>query len=278
MIKIFAFPGAGSSAITYYKWMRFLPESFLISPIDLPGRGMKSKEEKILKNDELIDYFFTEIHKKLNGTDDEYVLIGNSFSSILTIQLCNKIEKENRIQNPKHVFLSVEPPPIILKTRKKISEDISRKQFIKDVINKFFENSIISYENRELILEFILEKLYNDKKKFLSIDALEIYQTVFGSNSDINSNILELINFIIEHLQLFLEDEDIIDKAHKENLAISTDITVFGVIGDIVASENDLKKWSEYTRGIFRLEMLQGNHTILYDNPELIIRKMKEVL
>lgn len=278
MIKIFAFPGAGSSAITYYRWMRHLPESFLISPLDLPGRGMKIKEEKIHNNRDLIDYFYSEVCKKLEGTEDDYVLIGNSFSSILAIQLCNKIEKEAAIKMPRHLFLSVEVPPCVLKTRKKMSEDIERKDFVRGVINRFFEDSMTLQKEKELIVGWILDKLYSDKEGFLKLSVEDVCRELFNRRPDEEKDLVELVGFIIEHLHLFLEDEEIINSLPEDSLKIATDMTVFGAKTDQVASEEDMGLWREYTSANFDLRMLDGEHTILYDNPEVIICEMKEVL
>lgn len=278
MIKIFALPGAGSSAITYYKWMKYLPKSFVIIPLDLPGRGMKMKENKIFENNKLIRYFYLEICKKISDNEDDYILIGNSFSSILAIQLCREIEQEKMIRKPKHLFLAVEPSPDTLLGRKKMSEDINRIDFVKNVLNKFFSDNIISSEKKDIILSWILKKLYYDKKVFLKLNVNDIYKNLFKSNESIDQDILELIDFTIEHLKLFLEDEKIIENLDKKKFLVSTDITVFGASDDSVASEDDLKKWEKFTTGCFRLEMFKGDHTILYDNPELVILKMKEVL
>lgn len=278
MIKIFALPGAGSSAITYYKWIPHLPSAFVISPLDLPGRGMKIKEQKILENTALLEHFYLQICNKLKQKDDAYVLIGNSFSSILAIQLCKKIEQKQEIAPPKHLFLAVEPPPHILLTRKKMSEDIRRKGFVKSVIQKFFEDSILPVETRDLVVDWILEVLYKDKPYFLQLDAKQMYQKIFATHTNIDQEILEMLSFIICHLHLFLEDEDVIDGISAEHLTVCTDIDVFGAVGDEVASETELQAWKPFTTGNFGLHMFAGEHTILYDNPSVIIQKMKEVL
>ncbi|MCI7342365.1 MAG: thioesterase domain-containing protein [Fusobacterium necrophorum] len=278
MIKIFALPGAGSSAITYYRWMPHLPSMFVISPLDLPGRGMKIKENKILENKPLIEHLYMHICKKMTNQDDDYVLVGNSFSSILAIQLCKKIEEEKNIKNPEHLFLAVEPPPNILQKRKKMSEDIKRKDFVKSVIHKFFEDRTKSVDKINLLVDWILEKLYNDKPYFLQLNEKEIYQKVFISHDNLDEETLELLSFILNHLHIFLEDENVIDGVGPENLTISTDIDVFGAIDDEVASEQELKEWEQFTNGKFGLHMFSGEHTILYDNPSVIINKMKEVL
>ncbi len=278
MIKIFALPGAGSSAITYYRWIAHLPSMFVISPLDLPGRGMKIKENKIFDNKALINHLYTHICEKMTNENDDYVLVGNSFSSILAIQLCKKIEEEKHIKNPKHLFLAVEPPPNILQQRKKMSEDIQRKDFVKRVINKFFEDSVISVDKRNLVLDWILETLYNDKPYFLQLHEEDIYQKIFTSHETMDQAVLELLSFIIHHLHMFLEDENIIHGIAPQNLTISTDIDVIGAMDDEVANEAELKEWEQFTNGNFGLHMFPGEHTILYDNPSLIINKIKEVL
>lgn len=278
MIKIFALPGAGSSAITYYRWMPHLSAPYVISPLDLPGRGMKIKENKIFENEELIHHLYMCICKKMTNENDEYVLLGNSFSSILAIQLCKKIEEEQGLKNPKHLFLAVEPPPNILQKRKKMSEDIQRKGFVKGVIQKFFEDSMLSVEKRNQIIDWILEALYQDKAHFVQLQPKDLYHEIFVSDASADPEIMELLSFIVNHLHLFLEDENIIHGVGTENLTISTDMDVLGAIHDEVANEEELREWKAFTNGHFGLHMVSGEHTVLYDNPPLVISKMKEVL
>ena len=101
---------------------------------------------------------------------------------------------------------------------------------------------------------------------------------LFNRGPDEEKDLAELVGFIIEHLHLFLEDEEIINSLPEDSLKIATDMTVFGAKTDQVASEEDMGLWREYTSANFDLRMLDGEHTILYDNPEVIICEMKEVL
>ena len=111
-----------------------------------------------------------------------------------------------------------------------------------------------------------------DVISFASRDGLEAFIP------DEEKDLAELVGFIIEHLHLFLEDEEIINSLPEDSLKIATDMTVFGAKTDQVASEEDMGLWREYTSANFDLRMLDGEHTILYDNPEVIICEMKEVL
>ena len=279
MIRIFALPGAGSSAITYYRWIPHLPSGFVISPLDLPGRGMKIKEEKILENARLIDYLHQAIVDKMQGKEqEEYVLIGNSFSSILAIQLCKKIEEKQQIKTPLRLFVAVEPPPTILATRKKVSEDPMQKAFIEQVLERFFEDGVTSEHMRKRATDLVLKKLYEDKEAFHQLKAEALYQELYPGQEAIQKESMELLTFLLEHIGLFLGDEDMIHEVSSENLTVSTDIDAFGATNDSIANEKELREWEAFTTGNFRVSMFNGDHTILYDNPKIIIDQMKEVL
>lgn len=113
IVRLFTLPGAGSSSIMYYKWIPIIGKQIRLSPLEIPGRGIKEREKKAVSRRNLIDLLFEDVKLKLKN-DEEYMILGNSASSIIAIDLCRLIETYE-FKKPKHIFIAVEPPPDILK-------------------------------------------------------------------------------------------------------------------------------------------------------------------
>lgn len=274
-IRLFALPGAGSSAIMYYKWIPLLSKKVRLSPLEIPGRGMKIKSNKALNRKELIELLFANLKAKLKENED-YMLLGNSFSSILALDICKLIELEN-FKKPKHLFLAVEPPSKILKNRLKMSNDIKRKDFIREVFIEFFDKDLISSNDLNIMLDAFLKIVYTEKSSLYDLSINQIYQKIYGNNKCLNKNIYESLEFAIEHIKLFFEDEDIVSEAEINSKLINVDMTVFGATNDEVASEEELFLWKKYTNGNFNLKMIDGNHLILINNNKAILEEINSV-
>ncbi|MCS4522240.1 hypothetical protein JTS97_12000 [Clostridium botulinum] len=93
---------------------------------------------------------FEDVKLKLKN-DEEYMILGNSASSIIAIDLCRLIETYE-FKRPKHIFIAVEPPPDILKNRKKMLEDPKKKNFVKSVFEKYFLDDLITKEELNELL------------------------------------------------------------------------------------------------------------------------------
>ncbi|EJP6470863.1 bact protein [Clostridium botulinum] len=274
IVRLFTLPGAGSSSIMYYKWIPIIGEKIRLSPLEIPGRGIKVKDKKAVNRRNLIDILFEDIKLKLKN-NEEYIILGNSSSSIIAIDLCRLIEM-HEFKKPKHIFIAVEPPPDILKSRKKMLEDPKRKNFVKSVFEKYFLDDLITKEELNELLSVFLNIVYNNREKILDFSIEDMYKEIYGDIKIIKEKKYKALEFALEHIKLFIEDEKITLEDEINLLPINVDLTVFGATNDEIASKAELMKWKRYTCSKFDLCMIEGDHLILFNNNEAVLQKIHE--
>ncbi|WP_434304762.1 thioesterase II family protein [Clostridium botulinum] len=274
IVRLFTLPGAGSSSIMYYKWIPIIGKQIRLSPLEIPGRGIKERDKKAVSRRNLIDLLFEDVKLKLKN-NEEYMILGNSASSIIAIDLCRLIERYE-FKKPKHIFIAVEPPPDILKNRKKMLEDPKRKNFVKSVFEKYFLDDLITKEELDKLLSVFLNIVYNNREKFLDFSVEDMYREIYGDIKLIKGKKYKALEFVLEHIKLFIEDEKITLEDEISLLPINVDLTVFGSTNDEIASELELMKWNKYTCAKFELYMVEGDHLILFNNNETVLQKIQE--
>lgn len=99
-------PYAGASATIYYKLQSFLEKSINMIPIELSGRGARMDEPLLFSFEETVDDVVRQIESNVN-LDDEYMIFGYSFGSILAYEATHRLKKK-----PLHLFLAAFQPPM----------------------------------------------------------------------------------------------------------------------------------------------------------------------
>nr|WP_252187522.1 thioesterase domain-containing protein [Anaeromonas gelatinilytica] len=99
-------PYAGASATIYYKLNPFLEERIKMIPIELSGRGTREDEPLLFSFEDAVDDVISEIEYNVDS-DDEYMLLGYSFGSILSYEAILRLKKK-----PLHLFLAAFQPPM----------------------------------------------------------------------------------------------------------------------------------------------------------------------
>lgn len=142
-IKLFCLPYAGGSALVYSSWKNLLNNRIELHPIELAGRGRRSKESFYESMEEAIDDLYSGIEKELDGTD--FAFFGHSMGSVLVYELIYKI-KQLKKQTPVHAFFSGRYPPHV-KKKKEFFHKRTDAEFLKEIRrvggtpDEFFENS-----------------------------------------------------------------------------------------------------------------------------------------
>lgn len=163
-VKLFCLPYAGSSAVVYYKFKKYLSSDIILRPLELAGRGGRNKEPFY----ETLDEAAGDIYNIIKDEADEgpYAVFGHSLGSIIAYELLNKLEKAGK-NPPVEVFFSGSRPPHLLHKMKHI-HDLPDAEFAKEVFDmggtdkKVFENSELSrYFTRILKSDFKIIEEYN---------------------------------------------------------------------------------------------------------------------
>ncbi|MCM3746405.1 thioesterase domain-containing protein [Paenibacillus pasadenensis] len=111
-LKLFAFPYAGASATAYYKWKKHLSDEIDFKPIELAGRGFRSRDSLYRTFDEAVH----DVYEQVEGLIDDgpYAFFGHSMGSQLSFELAYMLRAHGRPE-PSVMFLSGRWAPHILR-------------------------------------------------------------------------------------------------------------------------------------------------------------------
>lgn len=109
-ITLFCFPHAGASAHVYAQWQRLLPQWMTVRPIELPGRGERSRESLIEDFSVLIRKLTDELFEAACATR-RYALFGHSLGGLIAFELAYALT-ERGAPAPAALFVSGVSGPI----------------------------------------------------------------------------------------------------------------------------------------------------------------------
>ncbi len=223
-IKLFCLPYAGGSATFYSKWKKFLHDSIELYPVELAGRGRRSKEPFYESVNDAVDDIYRSIEGELDDT--EFIFFGHSMGSVLVYELMYKI-KELKNKVPAHAFFSGRYPPHI-KRLDKIFHKMPEEEFI-DEIYKIGGMQKEFFEHRELLDVFVPiikadYKIIEEYNHVSKSDRLNIDITVFNGTQDkdvipddlkewhsITDRECDVIEFEGGHFFIFHKHQEIVD-------------------------------------------------------------------
>jgi surfactin synthase thioesterase subunit len=178
-------PYAGGSSHFFYKWKRYLNPSVEIFPVEIAGRGRRSK-----------DFFynsFTEAVADIESIivpaiqDRPYVLFGHSMGSLLAYELCCSLEQQGN-PLPDITFVSGHDAPIYKKEQRNyhlLNDEQLTKKIIKmgGLSNEVAENDDlmriflpIARADFNMLDQYLIEP----KTKQISVDLTLLYGTDDG--------------------------------------------------------------------------------------------------
>jgi len=106
-LRLFCFPFAGGSALTYRAWTGSLPTNIEVCPIELPGRGSRMRET-LYKN---IKPLVTDLAEALTLYQDKpFVFFGHSMGALIGFEIARLFGNQNR-PGPVHLFVSGHTAP-----------------------------------------------------------------------------------------------------------------------------------------------------------------------
>jgi medium-chain acyl-[acyl-carrier-protein] hydrolase len=102
-LKLLAFPYAGSSSMYYYKWKRHMPDEIDFVPVELAGRGSRTRDPLYATFDEAVQ----DVYRQIDGliADGPYAFFGHSMGSLLAYELAHMLKEQGR-HEPIMMFLS----------------------------------------------------------------------------------------------------------------------------------------------------------------------------
>ncbi|MDV3347351.1 thioesterase II family protein [Leptothoe sp. LEGE 181152] len=101
-LRLFCFPYAGGSALSFRNWSEQLPTTIEVCPIELPGRGMRIKETPFTQMSLLVKEL---VQSLLPYLDKPFVFLGHSLGALVCFELTRCLRKIGAY-TPTHLFVS----------------------------------------------------------------------------------------------------------------------------------------------------------------------------
>lgn len=127
-IRLFCFPYAGGSSAIYRSWANALGNTVEITPVELPGRGIRFKEPFYKSIEDAVNNIYDSIRNDLD--QNPYAFFGHSMGSIIAFELAHKL-KDFDHPDPVHIFFSGRLPPHIESIEDKNAASLPDFEFIK---------------------------------------------------------------------------------------------------------------------------------------------------
>lgn len=284
-IKLFCIPGGGASAVIYLKWAALLSKDIRQCLLELPGRGLRIREQTLTDIDEITEDLYWNWEKQMNDTrDEEYVLFGYCVGAIFLYELYKKI-KENNKKLPLHVIISAGDVPYGEAYAAPFLDNPTTKYQFYDLIRSCFPEHVFKDTDmlkifREKFVDVLYEK-YGRDKVVSPITTEEL--RLAGCNQEMLESFefkecLELAN---ELMLLLSNDMDICGRYQNRKgqlIKMECDITVLLGDKDILLPAESMKKWKDYTEKGCNIITLDGDHRVLMGANERAVGEMNKAI
>lgn len=179
-IKLYCIPHAGSSVLAYLKLKKYLHPNMELVLQELAGRGSRINESYYNTIEEAASDVYESIKNQIDDTC--YAILGHSMGSLITFELCHKIQKEGH-NLPMHVFFSGRGAPHI-KPKMQIMHNLPEDEFINEILNmggtppELFSNTEMSRIFLPILradYKLVETYAYREKDEKLNVDISILY-------------------------------------------------------------------------------------------------------
>lgn len=277
MTNIFCIPGAGASAVMFLPWMKDLQgrEDVKACMLEIPGRGMRKKDQSMKTMEELVDALLKKIDIQLKD-EDEYVLYGYCFGAIIAYEMCREMERRG-MRLPAQLFFSSIGSPESPKIAEPVFKNTSFQDEIRQMFIRYFPPQLFSNtESLQRITAAFTDRVF---EKFAITGRLEnVTLEELGEElvqlSQKEENIDAIMKFANEALQTFEYDQEMLlnfANGEKKDYLLPVPVTVMRGIEDTLTEQNDLEMWRDFCKDDFRAVTVCGNHFTFEESKDEIL-------
>jgi len=94
-LRLFVFPHAGGSSLTYRDWPDRFPAGWQVRALDAPGHGPLLDTAPLTDGDALIGHFFDLLAPELSGDGSAFAFFGHSMGALVAYELTRRLLAEN---------------------------------------------------------------------------------------------------------------------------------------------------------------------------------------
>jgi surfactin synthase thioesterase subunit len=126
LVTLYAFPFAGGSEHSYAPLAASLPPSIDFRPLELPGRGARSRESLCDRLESIVDDLLAAIQ---SADGAPYALFGHSMGALLAYLTVRRVKLEGRVA-PSHLIVSGAAAPSVSRKRYPLRSQLPSEQLI----------------------------------------------------------------------------------------------------------------------------------------------------
>lgn len=194
-LTLFCFPYAGGSASIYRNWAAKLPAFVNVCPVQLPGRGPRTKEPSYTNLEAMV----ADLAKNsLPLMEQPFAFFGHSMGALISFELARTLKREHGLA-PVHLFLSGRRAPQVPDTEP-LTYNLPDAEFIEELRHlKGTPSEVLEHPE---LMQLLLPLLRTD------FEVCQTYQYVPGELLDCPMSVfggLEDDGVLREHLEPWKE-------------------------------------------------------------------------
>ncbi len=269
MVKLFCIPGGAASATAYLPWMKLLNKNIKLCLLEVPGRGLRRKEDSMEHMSDVADDLFRNLKSQLSS-EDEYMLLGYCFGAVAGYELYRRI-LESGIKLPFRVYFCASDPPDGNTYKTSIFSERNRKNELQETLKRYFHPSL--FRNVQELQSFVEKytelcyERYENLGKIIEINPNEIFDE-YEENKEIYFDRKKALEFANQTMKLLDIDQKIVQEYQntpQNYFKLKSDVTVFAGDRDTMTTLDAVKGWKRMAEKRFDLQVIDGGHLILID-------------
>jgi medium-chain acyl-[acyl-carrier-protein] hydrolase len=183
-LRLFCFPYAGGSAMTYRTWQDFLPKNIEVCPVELPGRGSRMREIPYKNMAPLVNDLGLALQSYL---EKPYVFFGHSMGALIGFEIA-RLFRRQQLPGPLHLFASGHVAPQVGYLHHPIY-DLPEHEFIEEL--RKLEGTPEAVLNNAELMQLLIPMLradfeVNETYSCAPEPPLDLPISVYGGLTDID--------------------------------------------------------------------------------------------
>lgn len=269
-IKFFCLPGGGTSSIVFLKWGGLLAPYLRQCLIDIPGRGLRKKEQTLTDLASITDELYRGWEKYMNdGRDEEYMLFGYCMGGIFLYELYRKILRAGK-KPPVHIVLSAADVPDGNVYAEPFLDNQATKHQFYDLLRSCFPEH--TFPDTDMLTAFrhkfvdVVYAKYARDGRFTAVSQEELRAAGCDDAMMDSFEFRECLGLANDLMEILTVDAQICSdyqRGEHEPLKFPCGITCIAGQHDLLLAPDTMKEWQRYTDQPCTLDILDADHRFL---------------
>jgi surfactin synthase thioesterase subunit len=242
-VRLFCFPFAGGGSAVYRLWNDSIGPSVEVIAVEPPGRLARIDQAPV--ND--VHVFAAQAAKAMTPLlDKPYAVFGHCLGGLTMYETTRELQRAAE-KLPIHMFACGARPPDL------INKEGPFERFLQDRLlsNRLYDPFLPIYEQPE--------EVFADVIRLFRIDSTE----QMLKSAELRALVLPVVR---------AEFEMAFNYRYRQEKPWNFPITCFNGENDLYVTRTDILSWSRFTTSSFQVHIRQGEHFILVDDRDFLMR------